>query len=157
MQVTQPVQQLSDDAQSMLGAKQFLVDLDKWISEHSAISARLCIEQKCTHQIAINWLKEVGKFLFICDKSNVRLTPSEKVDQGWHVLILFTQDYREFCQLFFGRFIDHYPGGEANQNKAQYERCLDALVQHFEYADKAFWPRGISISSTHISCGSCSN
>lgn len=34
---------------------------------------------------------------------------SDKVDAVWHQHILFTQDYAEFCQEIFGRFIHHVP------------------------------------------------
>ena len=34
---------------------------------------------------------------------------SEQVDQVWHALILNTVRYREFCQEFIGRFVDHLP------------------------------------------------
>lgn len=31
------------------------------------------------------------------------------VDEMWHIFILFTAEYRQFCQDFFGRFVDHTP------------------------------------------------
>lgn len=31
------------------------------------------------------------------------------LDEGWHEFILFTHDYDQFCQKFFGRFVHHYP------------------------------------------------
>lgn len=37
------------------------------------------------------------------------LAPSDIVDIGWHTFILFTRDYREFCERVAGRFIDHVP------------------------------------------------
>jgi hypothetical protein len=157
MSVTLSSTDLSDINGTSLDSKRYLIAVDQWLSEHSAIADRLCLEQNCKPDVAIAWLKEVAKFLFSCHQSDSRLTPSEKVDQAWHVFILFTYDYREFCRLFFGRFIDHYPGGETEQNTTQYELCLDSLIQNFGYADKAYWPRGISLQSEHILCGACSS
>jgi hypothetical protein len=137
--------------------KQFLIKTEKWFTVHETIAKRLCLEQGCEMSAAKNWLQEVGKFLYVCHESNIRLTPSEKVDQAWHVFILFTHDYREFCHHFFNRFIDHFPGGEADENRNQYTLCLESLVKYFGYADKAYWPRGISIPLENISCGPCSN
>lgn len=37
------------------------------------------------------------------------ITPSYDVDQYWHEFILFTANYREFCNEHFGHFIDHFP------------------------------------------------
>lgn len=35
--------------------------------------------------------------------------PSQVVDDLWHTFILYTKDYRDFCENSFGRFIDHIP------------------------------------------------
>jgi hypothetical protein len=39
----------------------------------------------------------------------VRLTPSQLVDEVWHAHILFTSNYRDWCQTHFGYFVDHAP------------------------------------------------
>lgn len=33
----------------------------------------------------------------------------KEVDAMWHTFLLFTKDYAEFCQNYFGRFIHHQP------------------------------------------------
>lgn len=35
--------------------------------------------------------------------------PSKEVDELWHMFIIFTADYRMFCQKFLGQFLDHVP------------------------------------------------
>lgn len=35
--------------------------------------------------------------------------PTTTIDEAWHLFILFTRDYRNFCEQFFGEFIDHRP------------------------------------------------
>ncbi|MBE9608134.1 glycine-rich domain-containing protein [Chitinilyticum piscinae] len=35
--------------------------------------------------------------------------PSRAADELWHTHILFTREYREFCQSAFGRYLDHQP------------------------------------------------
>ena len=35
--------------------------------------------------------------------------PSQVVDVAWHEFILFTRDYRDFCQRGLGRFLHHVP------------------------------------------------
>jgi hypothetical protein len=35
--------------------------------------------------------------------------PSKEVDELWHLFILFTKDYREFCQKYLGQFLDYVP------------------------------------------------
>lgn len=38
--------------------------------------------------------------------------PSRVVDIAWHEFILFTKDYKEFCQLGIGHFLHHIPAEE---------------------------------------------
>ncbi len=33
----------------------------------------------------------------------------KEIDDMWHTFLLFTVDYRKFCQRYFGCFIDHIP------------------------------------------------
>jgi len=42
---------------------------------------------------------------FTCDIH----TEMKDIDDMWHVFLLFTQDYQEFCQHYFGYFIHHRP------------------------------------------------
>ncbi len=37
------------------------------------------------------------------------LYESQKIDEAWHRFILFTKDYHEFCNRFFGKYIHHGP------------------------------------------------
>ena len=38
---------------------------------------------------------------------------SSRVDEAWHQFVLFTHEYIEFSQRYFGRYIQHYPGNSA--------------------------------------------
>lgn len=35
--------------------------------------------------------------------------PSQVVDEAWHNFILFTKEYKKFCNGTFGRFLHHIP------------------------------------------------
>jgi hypothetical protein len=35
--------------------------------------------------------------------------PNVAADKAWHTFLLYSKDYREFCQGMFGFFIDHQP------------------------------------------------
>lgn len=55
------------------------------------------------------------RFLDMCAKNpEKRFSPSPLVDAGWHVFILYTQDYAEFCKKTAGRFIHHEPNDNPN-------------------------------------------
>jgi hypothetical protein len=54
---------------------------------------------------------EVKRFLVLghVDKTKIWDMYSLRVDEVWHQFILFTKQYTDFCQRFFGRYIPHSP------------------------------------------------
>ena len=52
--------------------------------------------------------KAFFKCILVSNK-DLRLSPDEEIDQFWHLFILRTKLYREFCEKAFGQFIDHQP------------------------------------------------
>ena len=74
------------------------------------------------------------------------LTPSDQVDQVWHLHLLYTRSYwTDFCQNTLGRQIHHGPtqGGEAEGNKYNdlYEKTLQLYKVLFERdAPADIWP-----------------
>ncbi len=55
---------------------------------------------------------DTKRFLYLCGikaKGDPSIAPPEGVDAGWHEFLLFTEDYQQFCELYFGRFIHHRP------------------------------------------------
>jgi hypothetical protein len=43
------------------------------------------------------------KFVFIMDEE------MRDIDQMWHVFLLYTKDYMDFCQQYFGEYLHHLP------------------------------------------------
>ncbi|MEU3047951.1 MULTISPECIES: hypothetical protein [unclassified Streptomyces] len=78
-------------------------------------------------------------FLATVGTATVKMVPSDDVDGALHSFILHTADYREFCEKYAGRFLEHNPrpggGGRvleevratAHAIKANGFRVLDAL------------------------------
>src|SRR6478735_8699456 len=61
---------------------------------------RLAQENGWTHEFAIRAILEYKKFIFLICISNQPLTPSDEVDQVWHLHLLYTHSYwKEFCPL----------------------------------------------------------
>ena len=44
-----------------------------------------------------------------------------QLDEMWHTFLLFTRDYADFCERYFGFFLHHIP-----QDDAEDERPFDA-------------------------------
>ena len=43
--------------------------------------------------------------------------PSQVVDDLWHIFILYTREYNEFCQQAFGHFFHHSPAGSLGSDQ----------------------------------------
>lgn len=43
------------------------------------------------------------KFFFIMDND------MREIDQMWHIFLLYTRDYNDFCTKYFGEFLHHQP------------------------------------------------
>lgn len=53
--------------------------------------------------------------------------PSHAVDEAWHGLILCTERYAAFCTAAYGRFLHHYPDGDAPSKPAAHGSMAEQL------------------------------
>ncbi|MGE0549809.1 MAG: hypothetical protein AB7O24_28385 [Kofleriaceae bacterium] len=52
------------------------------------------------------------------------------IDEMWHTFLLFTKDYQDFCDRYFGHFVHHVPNTDrAMQRDERNERRRPELVQ----------------------------
>lgn len=94
-------------------------------------------------------------FLSACAQHpTLHLAPPFEVDWGWHMFMLHTKEYAEFCNRVAGRFMHHAPadgledGGEAIQKTAAIMKAAGLPV------DEDMWsPRGTGCTNTcHMDC-----
>ncbi|MEL6538087.1 MAG: hypothetical protein AAFQ98_21900 [Bacteroidota bacterium] len=65
-------------------------------------------------------LMEYKRFMFLICVVDHPLTPSDQVDQAWHLHLLYTQSYwQDFCKKTLGREVHHGPtkGGQEEKDK----------------------------------------
>ncbi|MFM9947244.1 MAG: glycine-rich domain-containing protein [Saprospiraceae bacterium] len=92
----------------------------------------------------VSW--EYKRFLFLCCVCKHSVTPSDQVDQAWHLHLLYTESYWvNFCRNTIGRDIHHGPtkGGNAEGNKFKlwYEKTLESYRKYFHTEPPAdIWP-----------------
>jgi hypothetical protein len=65
--------------------------------------------------------REVKRYLVLCDLDQDRVWNmySLRVDEAWHQFILFTRQYIDFCQRFFGRYVPHNPSNAPKVESAR--------------------------------------
>jgi hypothetical protein len=79
---------------------------------------RLARENGWAHEFSVRAVLEYKRFIFLICVSNQPLTPSDEVDQVWHLHLLYTHSYwREMCGQLLNKEIHHGPtkGGQ-NEN-----------------------------------------
>lgn len=86
------------------------------------------------------------KFIFLCMVSSQQVTPSDAVDEAWHLHMTYTESYwNELCGKVLGRPLHHHPtkGGEDEGWKFfhQYDATLQLYREKFdEEPPEDIWP-----------------
>lgn len=108
-------------------------------------SARLARDNNWTLNFAKRAIEEYKKFVFLAMTAGHPVTPSDEVDQVWHLHLLYTRSYwDEFCKIL-GSPLHHGPtqGGvhEGRKFLAWYENTLSAYLKFFDIKPPAdIWP-----------------
>src|SRR5687767_14921571 len=73
-----------------------------------AFSARLARENGWTAAYADRVIEEYKRFVLLAISAGHPVTPSEQVDQAWHLHLLYTETYwLHFCPQVLGRPLHH--------------------------------------------------
>ncbi|MEE1898493.1 hypothetical protein V1389_09110 [Flavobacterium rakeshii] len=77
-------------------------------------SARLARENGWTKEYTNSVIEEYRKFIFVCCVSKSSVTPSDPVNQVWHLHLTYTKSYWiDFCKNTLQREIHHKPTKDA--------------------------------------------
>jgi hypothetical protein len=100
-----------------------------------------------TRVYALRVMEEYKRFIFLGCRSVGPVTPSDEVDQVWHLHMLYTRQYEEFCNLI-GRKFHHGPtkGGKQEDDtyEEQYEYTKYLYYEMFgQYPPVDIWPLSI--------------
>ena len=98
---------------------------------------RLARENGWTHEFSVRAILEYKKFIFLTIVSNQPLTPSDEVDQVWHLHLLYTHSYwTDMCDKLLNRQIHHGPtkGGQSEGLKFTdwYSKTIALYKFHFD-------------------------
>ena len=112
-----------------------------------SFSDRLARENGWSKKYANRVITEYKKFVFLSAVSGKSLTPSDEVDQAWHMHMIYSRSYWvEMCgDILNGFMLHHGPtkGGkiEAERFNNQYQYTLDLYAEVFnENAPSDIWP-----------------
>lgn len=111
-----------------------------------SFSDRLARENDWPMEYCLRAILEYKKFIFLICCSSKPLTPSDEIDQVWHLHLLYTHSYWiDFCQETLKCKIHHGPTkGKVQQPlfKDQYQSTLDFYFEKFEINPPVdIWPK----------------
>jgi hypothetical protein len=95
-------------------------------------SRKLAAENGWSHQFALRVLEEYRKFVYLGMNAGHKVSPSDAVDQAWHLHQLYSKEYWEnFCPYILGRPFHHGPtkGGEENPKFEHLYECTKSSYQ----------------------------
>jgi len=109
-------------------------------------AARLARDNGWSRGYTARVIREYRRFAFLAVAAGHPVTPSDQVDQAWHLHLLYTRDYWDrFCKEALGRPLHHGPtkGGAAEREKFNdwYGRTLESYLRFFgEDPPADIWP-----------------
>lgn len=107
---------------------------------------KLAKENHWTKRYAEEVVKEYRRFLYLSATHPRSFSPSDEVDQAWHLHMLYTRSYwHDLCRDTLGKEIHHGPskGGvvETNKFKEIYEETLKIYEEEFNSVPPPkIWP-----------------
>ncbi|MCO7226333.1 hypothetical protein [Pleionea sp. CnH1-48] len=110
-----------------------------------SFARRLARENNWSLSFSEKAILEYKKFIYLVAVTGRSQTPSDAVDQVWHLHLCYTQSYwNELCEEVVGKAIHHNPteGGTAEDSKfeQQYQATLDDYEKEFGAAPRDVWP-----------------
>jgi hypothetical protein len=119
------------------------------LDDHSSaltFSDRLAKENGWSREYALRAIEEYKKFMFLICATNQSLTPSDEVDQVWHLHLLYTHSYwKEFCTLVLKREVHHGPTKGGIQERDKFTNWYSETLHHYLtkfncHAPPDIWP-----------------
>lgn len=159
------LQVLNTQARVQTRADAFILPLSKVLAyNNDAVIERYQKDFGISSNDAALLFSDVKRFLWLAAIEGV-VAPPPKIDDGWHTFIIFTLDYQNFCERYFGRFMHHRPsrptdkpdGGKAMRSTVESVNVhfggFEALSSNWHFP----WMKGDSrlggsCSSDSVSC-----
>ncbi|MBL4755545.1 MAG: hypothetical protein JKY52_18365 [Flavobacteriales bacterium] len=94
---------------------------------------RLARENSWQFQYAVRTIEEYKKFVFLICIADHPLTPSDQVDQVWHLHLIYTESYWiDLCKHTINRDIHHGPTKGGGTEKAKYKNLYEETKKFYQ-------------------------
>lgn len=134
-----------DATQTALYERIQTFDIDD-VEDSLSFSQRLARDNGWPLKFALRVIEEYRRFVFLAIAADHPVTPSDHVDQAWHLHLAYSRSYWEdFCSRVLETPLHHEPtkGGEAEGEKFDdwYQQTLASYERFFdEVPPEEIWP-----------------
>lgn len=118
--------------------------------QNDRVLARYSIDHGVSLEQARKSFEALKEFMIICAVKPGPKVTSDPIDSMWHTFLLFTKDYKFFCEEYLGRFIDHEPFEVPAPST--YLDTRSFAQQYFGKLDELLWPTAAKTSCSS-GCG----
>jgi hypothetical protein len=95
-------------------------------------AARLARENGWSRGFAEQVFAEYKKFLYLAATAEAPVTPSEEVDEAWHLHLVYTRHYwDQLCGQLLKRPLHHGPTAGGGAEQARYRRQYEETLQRY--------------------------
>lgn len=96
-------------------------------------SHRLARENGWTRRFALRAIEEYKRFVYLACTGTHPVTPSEEVDQVWHLHLIYSKLYwDDFCGEVLQRPLHHSPTEGGNAERAKYQLLYEQTKQRYQ-------------------------
>lgn len=109
-------------------------------------SKRLARENGWQIDFARRVIEEYKRFCYLAVVAGHEVTPSDEVDQAWHLHLVYTRNYwDEFCAKVLGKPLHHGPTKGGVKERRRYDENYVATVESYKrefgsYPPEDIWP-----------------
>lgn len=93
---------------------------------------RLCRENNWNADFGRQAIDEYKRFVYLAMVSPMPVTPSDAVDQVWHLHLLYTRSYWDDLQAILGRPLHHGPTAGGQEEDAKFENWYERTKALYE-------------------------
>jgi hypothetical protein len=119
--------------------------LKKVVSKLPLVLKDLVNQKYCTGEYTDLYLQEYSRFMTLLYFTNTSLTPSEEVDQVWHIHQSLSFEYEKFCIGVYGKIINHSPTTGGHLEDQKYKAYYFYTIEFYSFIFRetpviALWP-----------------
>jgi hypothetical protein len=105
-------------------------------------SARLAIDNAWSFNYTKQLIEEYKRFLFLMIAAGHKVSPSDQIDQAWHLHMMYSHIYwEEFCGNTVHKKLHHWPAEGNGEFHDWYTMTINSYIRFFGYRPpENIWP-----------------